>query len=83
MFAIGLGKKVTVTGASTAPAGDTLLRYVGSVGDDGDPGTDACASVAMNTSGYSCGNYYFVQNGSELSSVFEAIASRVYTRLTK
>jgi hypothetical protein len=65
-------------------AGEQLLRYIASVGDDGDPATDPCSGVPTSTlaSPQSCGNYYFAPIGASLNSVFEAIASRIFTRLT-
>lgn len=64
-------------------AGERLLRYIAGAGDDGDPQTpiaqDPCNGVPT---GNSCGNYYFAPTGSALNQVFEAIASRIFTRLT-
>jgi hypothetical protein len=63
--------------------GEKLLRYIAGVGDDGDPDTpaayDPCLGVAT---GNSCGNYYFSEEGSDLMPIFEAIASRIFTRIT-
>ena len=85
MFAIGLGPTVVTSplDGSGVAYGDTLLRYVGAVGDDGDPATDPCSSVTYPGSDYNCGNYYFSSTGTGLTSVFKQIASRVFTRLTK
>jgi hypothetical protein len=79
--------------------GDALLRYIANVGIDGDPdpnGTveDPCETVdppvvdpltgmGAGNDSYNCGNYYFSETGSGLASVFESIASRVFTRLTQ
>jgi len=53
---------------------------VAAVGDDNNPGSpDPCDGVA---SGHDCGNYYFSPTGSGLLHVFEAIASRIFTRIT-
>jgi hypothetical protein len=88
IFTIGLGDLVTdnTTCDLTAyPDGceqdsaEKLLRYIAAVGDDGDPTTDDCGGVI---SGVSCGNYYFAEEGFELEDVFEAIASRIFTRIT-
>lgn len=85
MFGIGLGG--TVVGnpvdAGGASFGDTLLRYIGAVGDDGNPATDPCSGTAKDTGGYDCGNYYFTPDGVGLDNVFTQIASRIYTRLTR
>jgi hypothetical protein len=59
--------------------GEKLMRYIAAVGDDGNPATDPCSSVAK---GHDCGNYYYSPTGAGLLRVFEAIASRIFTRLT-
>jgi len=87
IFTIGLGDLMinsTACDPSYSPTcepdlGEKLLRYAAAVGDDGDPGTDACSSTGA---GNSCGNYYFSPTGSGLLKVFEAIASRIFTRIT-
>ena len=87
MFSIGLGDAVFshTNEVGGLPYGDTLLRYIASVGDDGDPNTDPCSTVPVDptVTSYNCGNYYFTQTGSGLTQVFNDIASRVYTRLTR
>jgi hypothetical protein len=91
IFAIGLGDLVTDAAGcwpSYSPtchdnAGEQLLRYVAGVGIDNDPtwpdANDPCDGVAE---GVDCGNYYFSPTGAGLTEVFEAIASRIFTRLT-
>jgi hypothetical protein len=88
IFTIGLGELVTnntncdapTWGASCEPdVGEQLMRYVAAVGDDGNPTTDLCATAAV---GADCGNYYYSPTGSGLLEVFEAIASRIFTRIT-
>jgi hypothetical protein len=77
-------------------AGDHLLRYISNVGIDGDPNPDPpppgvrdpCLDVdtpelTVGNDSYNCGNYYFAEFGTGLSSVFESIASRIFTRLTQ
>ena len=59
--------------------GEKLLRYVAAVGDDGDPATDPCDGIGTAAD---CGNYYFSPSGPGLLRVFEAIASRIFTRIT-
>lgn len=93
MFSIGLGKYVAGytdgggtlrgTDASGVAFGDSLLRYIAAVGDDGDPATDACSTVTPLSTDYSCGNYYFSSSGAGLENVFKQIVSRVFTRITK
>ncbi len=91
MFSIGLGDYVTdnqdcdtsVYSSSDCTdaedLGEQLLRYVASVGDDGDPATDPCSSVGT---GADCGNYYYSPTGAGVLRVFEAIAGRIFTRIT-
>lgn len=84
MFAIGLGQTVQKTVPSgTARPGDTLLRYIQAVGDDGDPSTNACGLEPLHNSSYTCGNYYYAQTSSDLNPIFDQIASRIFTRLTQ
>jgi hypothetical protein len=81
----------------TYSGGDALLRYLANVGIDGDPNPeppgqpeDACHDVPApavplgpGNDSYDCGNYFFSETGAGLASVFESIASRVFTRLTQ
>jgi hypothetical protein len=70
-------------GGCEADQGEKLLRYVAGVGDDGDPDTppayEPCFGIAT---GENCGNYYFAPVGADLLEVFEAIAARIFTRIT-
>jgi hypothetical protein len=88
IFTIGLGDEVVNTncdpfygGPTCGNLGEMLLRYVAGVGDDGNPSspTDPCNGVPA---GRDCGNYYYSPTGAGLMRVFEAIASRIFTRLT-
>jgi hypothetical protein len=92
IFTIGLGEQVTANTTCDAGAypggcepdqGEKLLRFIAGAGDDNDPDTpaaqDPCDGVAVATS---CGNYYFSPTGAGLLEVFEAIASRIFTRIT-
>jgi hypothetical protein len=87
IFTIGLGDLVTSTAYGDPDAGEQLLRYTAGVGVDGFPnpnyptaGEDNCLGVP---SGQSCGNYYFSPSGAQLITIFEEIASRIFTRLTQ
>jgi Flp pilus assembly protein TadG len=83
IFTIGLGEDNMIKNPYGDPqAGEKLLRYAANVGYDGnpDPSTDQCKNIAP---GHSCGNYYFSPTSSELSGIFEDIASRIFTRLTQ
>lgn len=90
IFTIGLGDIVTQdTSCDTAvygvggcepDAGEKFLRFVAGLGQDGDPSTNPdCAAAATGTS---CGNYYFAPTGADLLPVFQAIADRIFTRIT-
>jgi hypothetical protein len=87
IFTIGLGDLMIdstacdpyYAGLCDADLGEQLMRYIAAVGDDGDPATDPCAGKVK---GIDCGNYYFSPTGSGLLRVFEAIASRIFTRIT-
>jgi hypothetical protein len=88
IFTIGLGDAMINNtcdpmygGTCDADLGEEMMRYVAAVGDDNNPATDPCASVASGTTP-GCGNYYFSPSGAGLLKVFEAIASRIFTRLT-
>lgn len=82
IFSIGLGPSILGLDVDqSAPYGGYMLRYIAAVGDDGDPATDLCAGIGDYTQ--NCGNYYYAAAGANLSDVFEAIASRIFTRLTK
>lgn len=82
IFSIGLGDvvKTNAMGVVTESYGEDLLRYMAAVGDDGDRDTDPCAGIAHKTS---CGQYYYAPSGDELLPIFEEIASRIYTRISK
>jgi hypothetical protein len=87
VFTIGLGRLMVeapscdpyYAGSCDPDLGEHLLRYIAAVGDDGDPYTDPCSSASA---GSSCGNYYFASGGADLDEIFDAIASRIFTRIT-
>lgn len=72
IYSIGLGDAISY--------GESLLRYMAAVGDDGDRNTDPCRNTPAKRS---CGNYYYAATGDALLPVFEDIASRIYTRITQ
>jgi hypothetical protein len=76
VYSIGLGL------AANPPdyTGEEFLRYVAAVGDDGDRVTDDCTGKPTATA---CGNYYYAPSGAQLIGIFEDIAKRIFTRLTK
>jgi len=79
------------------PNGEQLLRYIADQGDGINKlGLDPCQRNdtpvgAPTVVGYrynypigkSCGNYYYAQGGLDLTAVFEAIAQRIFTRITR
>jgi hypothetical protein len=89
IFTIGLGNGVldTTNEVNGLPYGTALLRYIAAVGDDTDPTTDPCDHPEFwdDPNGWEewCGNYYFSPAGNQLTEVFQDIASRVFTRLTR
>lgn len=64
--------------------GERLLRDIAAIGDDANPSTNPCSGVPTSSKSApkSCGNYYFSPTGVALRDVFEAIASRIFTRIT-
>ena len=94
IYTIGLGNDVVVP---PDYSGEELLRYIASVGDDGNRVTNPCPQyvpglnnplVAPGVSdptqhSKSCGNYYFAPGASALRTIFSDIAKRIFTRLTK
>ncbi len=85
IFTIGLGDAMVnntcdpMYGTCDDDLGEQLMRYIAAVGDDANPATDVCSAVASEEN---CGNYYFAPEGADLLRVFEAIASRIFTRIT-
>ena len=87
IFTIGLGSGVldTRNEVNGQPYGTNLLRYIAAVGYDGDPSSDPCAGYYDNETEWKnwCGNYYYSPEGAQLLAVFEDIASRIFTRLSR
>jgi hypothetical protein len=79
MYAVGLGPQVINV---PDESGEKLLRYIARVGDDGDRDSpnEPCRGAPSTTS---CGNYYFAPDPRALTPIFESIAERIYTRLTR
>ncbi len=71
IFSIGLG------GASS---GEALLRYMANVGDEGSRANDPCATTP---SLQNCGNYYYAPDASYLAQIFENIAGRIFTKISR
>jgi hypothetical protein len=77
---------IDTTYSNGVPIGEALLRYMASVGDDGDRSTDPCRNVPYSTitplSPQSCGNYYFAPDAAALTGIFEDIGKRIQTRIS-
>lgn len=73
IYSIGLG--------ASALSGEGMLRYAANVGDDGDRTTDPCLGAPA---GQSCGkNYYFAPDETYLVQIYERIADRIYTKISR
>jgi hypothetical protein len=92
-FVIGLGPQVSdannTSMADGTPgrdknAGERLLRYIADVGTQ--PNTWQCQSNYWANTEYptkqQCGNYWYAAQGSALQAIFDAIANRIFTRIT-
>jgi hypothetical protein len=79
MYSIGLG---------TASAGEPMLRYMADVGDEGARGNDACYGDPTTTADdiaplHNCGNYYYSPTAAYLDQIFESIANRIFTKISR
>jgi hypothetical protein len=75
MFSVGLGD---------ASAGEALLRYIANIGDDGARGNDPCVVGGVPVAPmHNCGNYYYAPSGAYLSQIFENIAGRIFTKISR
>jgi len=72
IYTIGLG--------TAAQAGEPVLRYMANIGDDGERLNDPCASTAAY---HPCGNYYYAPTASYLNQIFESIANRIFTKISR
>lgn len=89
IFTIGLGDLVIDYNRGGNPtSGEQLLRYIANVGWDGNPSpaSDPCAehAIPLVSAGLNkCGNYYYSKSGADVAGIFDAIASRIFTRITQ
>jgi len=98
IFSIGLGQEVLKPTSDLSgdglwdQYGDDLMRFYARIGDDGNPNSpfEQCAyattphkALTGGLDDYQCGNYYFREFGGGLGSVFDDIAERIFTRITK
>jgi len=82
IYSIGLDR------AAAPPlfAGEEMLRYMANVGENGSRDNDGC--IDPDTSlpvehMQSCGNYYYTKDASNLASIYEDIAGRIFSRISK
>jgi hypothetical protein len=57
-----------------------LLHYIANIGDDGSRENDPCDGLGPTVS---CGNYYYAPTGAYLSRIFENIAGRIFTKISR
>jgi len=50
------------------------------VGDEGSRANDQCDGIAPLEN---CGNYYYAPNASYLAQIFENIAGRIFTKISR
>ncbi len=63
-----------------ANAQPQVLRYMANLGEDGDRANDSCAGQPATSN---CGNYYYAPTGAYLDQIFESIASRIFTKISR
>lgn len=95
MFAIGFGNEIVDPAQAAYPVAMPLLHYIADAGDNGQidnnwerqwrglpagPG-DPCETITDPTTW--CGQYYYANDLASLEQVFEDIASRLFTRLSR
>jgi hypothetical protein len=87
IYAIALGSAITYASdnvdddnGSTLTAGVAMLRYFAAVGYDGDRVTDPCNGQNVTTQ---CGNYYYAPDPAGLARIFDAIAEKVFFRISQ
>lgn len=76
--------------ADCLPNGEQLMRYIADQGDGtgsivcGLNGSGAANEVGlyMEPIGNNCGNYYFTADATQLETIFQEIAERIFTRIT-
>ena len=57
-----------------------VLHYMANIGDDGSRDNDPCDGLGPTIS---CGNYYYAPTGAYLSRIFENIAGRIFTKISR
>ncbi len=72
IYSIALGQ--------AAKLGAPFLRYVANIGEDGSRENDLCDGLATNIN---CGNYFYAPKGAYLDQIFESIAGRIFTKISR
>jgi hypothetical protein len=82
-----LGQNIIIysIGLGAASNGEAILRYMANVGDEGSRGNDACNPLNGTPvpPEKNCGNYYYAPSGSYLNQIFESIANRIFTKISR
>jgi hypothetical protein len=82
-----LGQNIIIysVGLGGAANGEDILRYMANVGDEGSRGNDACDPLDGTPvpPQRNCGNYYYAPSGSYLNQIFESIANRIFTKISR
>jgi hypothetical protein len=71
---------IYAVGLDAARSGAEILRYMANVGDDGSRANDPCVGVPADRN---CGNYYYAPTGAYLDQIFENIAARIFTKISR
>jgi len=77
---LGEDMVVYAVGLDAARVGADILRYMANLGEDGERDTDPCTGLPATQN---CGNYYYAPTGAYLDQIFENIASRIFTKISR
>ncbi len=77
IYSIGLGVSTDY--------GVRTLRYIANIGEDGTRANDQCADLYDDDTERrtNCGNYYYAPEGPYLDQIFENIAGRIFTKISR
>jgi hypothetical protein len=77
-----LGEDIIIysIGMGAASAGEDVLRYMANIGEDGTRTNDECTGIPTQQN---CGNYYYAPSASYLAQIFENIAARIFTKISR
>jgi hypothetical protein len=77
---LGEDMVIYAVGLDAARVGADILRYMANLGEDGERDIDPCSGVSATDN---CGNYYYAPTGAYLDQIFENIASRIFTKISR